>query len=498
MPETHTMSSQSRLPAGGKRDWGSEVLCSPWLWGAALTVGFYQGLSLFPQYSEFSDRYFRNHWTLKAEMACAFLAVAILLRKLVSLSRDRQALSSVSLGDPNAGDQAVSLVERAGQLSEAVVNSHPKLLGTRWVRRILDVCDHLLQRRSAEGLEDHLRYRADLAVEGLSGSYSLVRTITWAIPILGFLGTVIGITMSLSSLKFDPNQLADSFEQALVGLGIAFDTTALALTLSLGLVFATYLVERSEGQILTAVEELGMTRLAPLFPAAAAAVSPLADAEQQAAAHLLERTESLVNWQTDLWLSALEGMRNRWVDLTDKQHVRLAQSLDEGMRASLASHAEQLEQSRDDFLGGFRSVAAELSSVVAALRNSASISQAQFSASVDTTWRKLESHLETILDDQRRFLTDSSKLLNESFAGWHTDLRQSSEALQGQLAELRSHAEILRSIASQTGELETLQATLTHNLQTVRALDAFEQTIQSLNAAIHLLTARSRGLSVAA
>ncbi|MFN6107845.1 MAG: hypothetical protein ACK5EA_25770, partial [Planctomycetaceae bacterium] len=112
-------------------------------------------MSLFPQYSEFSDRYFRNHWTLKAEMACAFLAVAILLRKLVSLSRDRQALSSVSLGDPNAGDQAVSLVERAGQLSEAVVNSHPKLLGTRWVRRILDVCDHLLQRRSAEGLEDH-------------------------------------------------------------------------------------------------------------------------------------------------------------------------------------------------------------------------------------------------------------------------------------------------------------------------------------------------------
>jgi hypothetical protein len=264
------------------------------------------------------------------------------------------------------------------------------------------------------------------------------------------------------------------------------------------LVFATYLVERSEGEILTAVEELGMTRLLPLFPAATATVSPLADAEQQAAAHLLERTESLVNWQTDLWLSALEGMRNRWVDLTDKQHVRLAQSLDEGMRASLANHAEQLAQSRDEFLEGFRTVASELSAVVAALRNSASISQAQFSASVDTTWRKLESHLDSIQGDQQRFLTDSAKLLNESFAGWHADLRQSSEALQGQLAELRSHADILRSIASQTGELETLQATLTHNLQTVRALDAFEQTIQSLNAAIHLLTARSRGLSVAA
>jgi biopolymer transport protein ExbB/TolQ len=498
MPETHNLSRQPRSPAVGKRDWGSEVLSSPWLWGAALTVGFYQGLALLPQYEAFCDRYFRNHWTLKAEIACAFLAVAILIKKLVSLSRDRQALLSISLDGGTRTDQVTGAPERAQQLAAAVVNSHPKLVGTRWVRRILDVCDHLQQSRSVEGLENHLRYRADLAVEGLSGSFSLVRTITWAIPILGFLGTVIGITMSLSSLKFDPNQLADSFEQALVGLGIAFDTTALALTLSLGLVFATYLVERSEGEILTAVEELGMTRLLPLFPAATATVSPLADAEQQAAAHLLERTESLVNWQTDLWLSALEGMRNRWVDLTDKQHVRLAQSLDEGMRASLANHAEQLAQSRDEFLEGFRTVASELSAVVAALRNSASISQAQFSASVDTTWRKLESHLDSIQGDQQRFLTDSAKLLNESFAGWHADLRQSSEALQGQLAELRSHADILRSIASQTGELETLQATLTHNLQTVRALDAFEQTIQSLNAAIHLLTARSRGLSVAA
>lgn len=498
MSETHTVSRQTLSPVGGKTDWGSEVLSSPWLWGTAMTLGFYQCLALFPQYSEFSDRYFRNHWTLKAEMACAFLAVAILLKKLVSLSRDRQSLRSISLDDEALGDLATGVVERAQTVSATVLGSHSKLVETRWVRRILDACDYLLQSRSAEGLENHLRYRADLAVEGLSGSYSLVRTITWAIPILGFLGTVIGITMSLSSLKFDPNQLADSFEQALVGLGIAFDTTALALTLSLGLVFATYLVERSEGQILSSVEELGMTRLLPLFPTAVTTPSPLADAERQAAAHLLERTESLVNWQTDLWLSALEGMRNRWVDLTDKQHVRLAQSLDEGMRASLANHAEQLEQSRDEFLAGFRSVASELSGVVAALRNSASISQAQFSSSVDTTWRKFESHLETVQGDQRRFLTDSSKLLNESFAGWHADLRQSSEALQSQLAELRSHAEILRSIASQTGELETLQATLTHNLQTVRALDAFEQTIQSLNAAIHLLTARSRGLSVAA
>jgi len=491
--------SASHLPSNGaNRDWGVEVLTSPWLWGTALTLAFYQALPLFPQYEAFCNRYFRDHWTLKAEMACAFLGVAVLVKKLVCLYWDRQALSQIALDEELTGALPGSVPERARAIMESVVKSSPGLINTRWVQRIVQVCEYLQHSRSSDGLEVHLRYRADLAVEGLASSYSFVRTITWAIPILGFLGTVIGITMSLASLKFDPSQLADSFEQALVGLGIAFDTTALALTLSLGLVFATYIVERAEGEVLGNVEELGVCRLAPLFPMAVMKGSPLVDAEQQAATHLLERTESLVNWQTDLWLSALEGMRNRWMELAEKQHSRLAESLDQGMRASLTNHTEQLEMSRTEFLEGFRAVSAELSGVVAALRNSASISQAQFSASVDTTWRKLETHLEAVQGEQKTFLHDSTRLLSDSFAGWHTDLQESSQALHAQLAELRGHAEILRSIASQTGELEALQTTLTHNLQTVRALDAFEQTIQSLNAAIHLLTARSRGLSVAA
>jgi hypothetical protein len=53
-------------------------------------------------------------------------------------------------------------------------------------------------------------------------------------------------------------------------------------------------------------------------------------------------------------------------------------------------------------------------------------------------------------------------------------------------------------LTQQTGELQQLQSTLTRNLQSVRALDAFEETIQSLTVAIHLLTSRSKGLSAAA
>ena len=65
---------------------------------------------------------------------------------------------------------------------------------------------------------------ADQAAERLHESYSLVRTITWAVPILGFLGTVVGITMAIANVT--PEQLDTSLGEVTDGLAVAFDTTA--------------------------------------------------------------------------------------------------------------------------------------------------------------------------------------------------------------------------------------------------------------------------------
>lgn len=44
----------------------------------------------------------------------------------------------------------------------------------------------------------------------------------------------------------------------------------------------------------------------------------------------------------------------------------------------------------------------------------------------------------------------------------------------------------------QEHELTRLQAKLTDNLQAIRAVETFEETLHSLTAAVHLLTARNR------
>jgi biopolymer transport protein ExbB/TolQ len=78
------------------------------------------------------------------------------------------------------------------------------------------VLDFVCQRRSAADLDDQVRTLADNDALTLEASYSLTRFITWAIPILGFLGTVLGITGAIAgvSRSWRESSLADAMPWA--------------------------------------------------------------------------------------------------------------------------------------------------------------------------------------------------------------------------------------------------------------------------------------------
>lgn len=89
--------------------------------------------------------------------------------------------------------------------------------------------------------------------------YTLPRYIGWAIPILGFIGTVLGISLAaeglgelLSSSEVDFSQ---SLGQALKPLGIAFDTTLVALSLSVVFALCQTLLYRWEERRLLKLAE---------------------------------------------------------------------------------------------------------------------------------------------------------------------------------------------------------------------------------------------------
>lgn len=96
-----------------------------------------------------------------------------------------------------------------------------------------------------------IEQQAEMEREEIAVSTLYLHTAMWAIPVLGFLGTVWGIAEAVSNLipllkgmsasELGGSQLADS----LAGLGVAFDTTLVALTLSLPAMALISLLEKS-------------------------------------------------------------------------------------------------------------------------------------------------------------------------------------------------------------------------------------------------------------
>lgn len=107
----------------------------------------------------------------------------------------------------------------------------------------------LIKKACTKFRSDHSSQSAFLIVESQSrinrekaeSSQSGIRYILWAIPSIGFIGTILGISQSLSIAATAP------IEEITAALGIAFDTTLLALVLSVILMFVYHgLQEKTE------------------------------------------------------------------------------------------------------------------------------------------------------------------------------------------------------------------------------------------------------------
>lgn len=90
--------------------------------------------------------------------------------------------------------------------------------------------------------------------------FQIPNFINWAIPILGFIGTVLGISLSSSSIQQlmsidgSINDISQGISQAIAPLGIAFDTTLIALTLGIISTFFTMISSNSNYKFISELE----------------------------------------------------------------------------------------------------------------------------------------------------------------------------------------------------------------------------------------------------
>ncbi len=91
----------------------------------------------------------------------------------------------------------------------------------------------------------------ELFLHELDLRYNMIRYITWLIPSLGFIGTVIGIMLALNYAGDRANvESPEMLYQVTERLGVAFSTTLVALVMAAILVFLQNVIQGREEQTL--------------------------------------------------------------------------------------------------------------------------------------------------------------------------------------------------------------------------------------------------------
>jgi hypothetical protein len=327
-------------------------------------------------------------------------------------------------------------VEKAGELLAGLERQPRRLQGTFLGCRIGNVLDFLRSRGSAAELDDQLRTLTDNDVVAMEGSYSFTRFITWAIPILGFLGTVLGITGAISGVT--PEKLEKDLTAVTDGLSLAFDATALALSLTMVLMFISFLVERAEQGILDAVDRFVDRHLAHRFERTGSEGGEFVEVVRQNTQVLVKATEQLVHKQAEVWAKTLQEVDRKRNEAEQHMQERMTQAIESALEHTLETHSRRL----------------------------ASLEKA--AAEQGTELLQRLAAMSTALRDTGREQQAALAKITQAMAG-------QTEALT-QLLEGEQH-------------LVQLQDALNKNLNALAGSGAFEQSVHSLTAAIHLLTA---------
>lgn len=400
------------------------LLGSPLLWGGALAFCFFALIHAGVIDDPNVVRYLAGHWVEYVEVALFCVGLAALVLKGYDIHRQgREPVDDLLEPIPPGGIPPAEASRLAESLPEADAS------GAYLPTRLREAIDYVVRTGSADALENHLKYLSDVDASRAAQGYGLVRFIVWAIPIMGFLGTVIGITVAIANLS--PTQL-DNISGVVAGLGTAFDTTATALGLSMVLMFLQFVIDRREQRLLTRVDDAVWRALAGRFQSlggsegTALAVARLGESLNRGSARLLDAQEQA--WRA-LERTASNGLRQ----VMEQSGTTMQSTLTDALDASLERWGESLARTHD---------------TLAARR--------------EERWT----------------------VAAESLAAAIRGLERHHEALAEQTTVLAAVVDATRDVTDLERKLET-------NLAALASTGRFEETLGMLAAAVQLLAARA-------
>jgi len=381
--------------------------------GGILSILFYGAIHQGWVQQPLVLRYFANHPIEYVITVTFFVGTAILIVKYFAILSQRQLLQQSPIlpieTQPLPASQAGNDLD--------IVMAYEKEKGVSLLTERLKILLHSIRRNNSAGnLDFETRSRAEDAAAKADADYGLIRLILWAIPMIGFLGTVIGITVALDNL--DLNAMSESSKKLSAGLAVAFDTTGLAIALAVTLFFVQFLVYREESHLLAETDRLTEQELCGRYD----------QNGQQKENEAVSTIRSMLEAITLSIEQATQRQTNIWEQSAETLKISLASALNESME----HHAKVLTEAEADLL------------------SRAGKATIQF---------------------------------NEAFSN-------SAATILSLREETARQTETVREILGSNSQLLQMEERLRENLSTLANVGNFEETVNSLAAAIHLLNSK--------
>jgi hypothetical protein len=200
---------------------------------------------------------FERGWVNFAESFVFSWGIGILVLKFQKLKHQRNALLLDVLPDDLGREINRDTV---GKFIGHVYKLPFRLRDSLMVNRIRKGLELFESRQSTDGVAHMMSTQSEIDSVRVAGSYSLVKVFIWAIPILGFIGTVLGLSSAIGNFQgvmggaTDIDSLMGSLGGVTAGLGTSFDTTLLGLIYSIILSFPLSALQKSEEDNLNNVD----------------------------------------------------------------------------------------------------------------------------------------------------------------------------------------------------------------------------------------------------
>lgn len=231
--------------------------------GVAITVSFLFLLLPFKG-TYLSDIFLQRGWVNYAEVFLFVWGCVILAFKWKKSKRQRQAMLLDVL--PNKLSAEIT-IDNVGAVIDHLYKLPSRLRDSLMVNRIRKGLELFEKRNNNSEVSSLLSAQSDIDFSRTSGSYALLKVFLWAIPILGFIGTVQGLSIAVGNLDMgnaaDPEAIKGAIGKLTGGLGIAFDTTLLGLVLSMIMSFPMAAMQKQEEETLTLIDAFCTEKLLP-------------------------------------------------------------------------------------------------------------------------------------------------------------------------------------------------------------------------------------------